>query len=69
MKKVSKQKRFNEAILCLKLLFDEYLHWREAMPENLSDSDLAFQLDETIEYFDDIMALLSEVELPQAFGR
>ena len=53
MKAATKKQRFNEVVTELQSLSDEYLSWREALPENLSESDLTDQLEETVDQLSD----------------
>ena len=48
----------------LQSLSDEYVSWREALPDNLSESELAYQLDDTVDQLAEVVDLLSQVELP-----
>lgn len=51
------------------MLSQEYETWLEAMPNNLSESALASQLNETIEHLQEVITLLDAIELPRGFGR
>jgi len=81
MKKISRAKRFDEALNKLSQAFaefsdlkDEYQEWRDTIPQNLEGSATAEKLDEVLECsaFDDIENAQSEleaIELPKGFGR
>lgn len=50
-------------------LQSEYEQWLERLPENLADGDLAQRLQETIEQFDTVADLLTDIKPPKGFGR
>jgi hypothetical protein len=47
----------------------EYQDWLEAMPEQLEESPLADKLRETIDQLNEVVDLLSSLDLPKGFGR
>lgn len=53
----------------LQVLQAEYEAWLEALPESMSDGDLAERLRETIEQLGAAADLVAEIEPPRGFGR
>lgn len=67
--KKTRPQRLASLIANLDGLTLEYQHWLESMPDNLSESQLAFELEETIEALQDISEQLQDLNLPKGFGR
>jgi hypothetical protein len=53
----------------LEALLDEYQSWLEALPESLQSSEMATQLEETIEQLQVAVDAVSAIEPPKGFGR
>lgn len=68
-RKPSRPKRLEKVLQELEKLGQEYEDWREAMPDNLSESELASQLEETIGQLQEVVSALESIELPRGFGR
>jgi len=65
----TRPERLAAVIAELQRLQQEYEGWLERLPENLSESDLAGQLAETIAGFETVQEALDNIELPKGFGR
>lgn len=68
-KKWTRPQRFKRAQKTLEDLSAEYQNWLETLPENLSGSEQAGHLKETIEQFQEVLSILEDIELPRGFGR
>lgn len=68
-KKLTKPQRLKTAVDDLESLTAEYEYWLEALPENLSDSEMAAQLQETVEQLQEAVSMLDAIDLPRGFGR
>jgi|RifCSPhighO2_12_1023870.scaffolds.fasta_scaffold381862_1 hypothetical protein len=67
--KRSRPQRFKQAIEELAHLCLEYEQWLEKLPDNLLESSLAEQLEDTVQLLSDSLELLDAVQLPLGFGR
>lgn len=68
-RKSSRPQRFQKAVRELEMLGQEYETWLESLPENLSQSQLAEQLQEAIEQLQEVVGILDTLQLPLGFGR
>ena len=68
-KKVSRPVRLTRAIADIQALADGYKDWLDAMPANLTDSELADRLRETVDRFQQAIDALDQVDPPRGFGR
>ncbi len=68
-RKKTRPQRLQEVCHSLQTLLQEYQHWLDTIPENLSESPIVSQLQETIEQMQDILELLQSLDLPRGFGR
>ena len=68
-RKRSRPQRLRKTLEELEQLIGEYQQWVNALPENLSQGDLAEQLQETIEQLEEAVSLLGAISLPRGFGR
>ena len=66
---LSRPQRLAQVIEELLDLAAEYQDWRDRMPENLSSSALAEQLDLAIDQLESLAADVEAVDLPRGFGR
>ncbi|MBI4318748.1 MAG: hypothetical protein HY675_09680 [Chloroflexi bacterium] len=46
-----------------------YQHWLDTLPDNLSSSDLAEQLEQVIEQLEGLAADVDSIDPPRGFGR
>src|SRR5580700_1376039 len=69
LRKLARPKRLAVVEAELQALIKEYEAWLNAMPDNLSESDLAMQLQETIEQLQEAHDAVASIELPRGFGR
>jgi len=67
--KLSRPQRVKSIINELVGLSGEYDHWLNRMPENLLESELASELEETITQLEEVVDILSQLDLPRGFGR
>jgi chromosome segregation ATPase len=68
-RKQTRPQRLKRTIQELTHLTQEYENWLYALPENLSESGLAGQLEETTEQLQEAIELLEAVDVPRGFGR
>lgn len=68
-RKRSRPQRLATALAELQALSGEYQAWLNKLPENLSDSALAEQLQEAIDELDAAADTLEALDLPRGFGR
>jgi hypothetical protein len=68
-KRVTRPKRLESVIKELEDLIQEYENWLEALPENLSESEQASQLQDSIEQLQEAASILDAIDLPRGFGR
>lgn len=68
-RKKTRPQRVKSFLAELELLADEYQHWLDSLPENLTQSQLACQLEETIESLQELATQLEQIDLPRGFGR
>ena len=64
----SRPQRWAEAVETLADLIDAYQVWRDILPPELADSDIAQRLDDVIE-LRDLVDQLAAADLPKGFGR
>lgn len=69
MKKNSRVQRFKFILNELMALRQEYENWLQKLPENMAESQLAEELEETIEFLRESCDTLNNVSLPLGFGR
>jgi len=53
----------------LQALSQEYEAWLNAMPDNLRESELAVQLQETIDQLQEALDAVTSIDPPRGFGR
>lgn len=68
-RRLSRPARLAAAEHSLQALAGEYEMWIESLPENLQDGPQAERLSETIGQLEEVLNLLSELQLPRGFGR
>lgn len=68
-KKISRPVRLARALVEIQALADGYQDWLDAMPANLTESDLADRLRETVDLFQQAIDALDQVDPPRGFGR
>ena len=64
-KKKSRPQRMKEVIKELNQLYQEYEHWLNRVPENLNDTIMVEDLEETMTYIDEVLEILSGITLPE----
>jgi hypothetical protein len=67
--KLTRPKRLAVVEAELQTLINEYEAWLDAMPDNQSESELAGQLQETIEQLQEAHDVVTSIEPPRGFGR
>lgn len=65
----SRLKRVAAIIDALQELAAEYQAWRDALPANLADTELASKLEDASAELADLADTLGAIDLPQGFGR
>jgi hypothetical protein len=65
----SRPARLQALLAEVQALQTEYEDWFAALPESLSESQLAERLTETIDQFQVAADMLAEIEVPKGFGR
>lgn len=68
-RKPSRPQRFQKVVNELEMLGQEYESWLDSLPGNLSQSQLADQLQEAIEQLQEVVGMLDALQLPLGFGR
>jgi len=68
-KRRSHSSRLVAVELELRDLADAYRNWRDTMPENMGDSQLAEDLEEVTEQLDNLADEVNALEPPRGFGR
>lgn len=68
-RKPARPKRLAVVEAELQALIKEYGAWLNAMPANLEESDLAQQLQETIDQLQEALDAVASIEPPRGFGR
>lgn len=68
-RKLARPKRLAVVEAELQALIKEYGAWLNAMPANLEESDLAQQLQETIDQLQEALDAVASIEPPRGFGR
>jgi hypothetical protein len=68
-RKLARPKRLAVVEAELQALMEEYETWLEAMPDNLSESDLAGQLQQTIDQLQEALDAVTAIDPPRGFGR
>lgn len=68
-KKPARPKRLAVVESELQALIKEYGAWLNAMPANLSESELAEQLHETIDQLQEALDAVAAIDPPRGFGR
>ena len=68
-KKVARPERLALAIAEIQALTEGYQDWLDAMPENLTESELADRLRETVDLLEQATEVLEQVDPPRGFGR
>lgn len=68
-RKRSRPQRLAAALAELQALAEEYQTWLDHVPDNLSESTLAEQIQETIDQLDTALDALTDLDLPRVGGR
>lgn len=68
-RKLARPKRLEVVEAELQSLFKEYEVWLNAMPDNLSESELAEQLQETLDHLQEALDAVASIQPPRGFGR
>jgi len=68
-RKLARPKRLAVVEAELQSLLKEYEAWLDAMPDNLSESELAEQLQETIDQLQEALDTVASIDPPRGFGR
>src|ERR1700682_3827107 len=68
-RKLARPKRLAVVEAELQALIKEYEGWLNAMPDNLSESELAAQLQETIDLLQEALDAVASIQPPRGFGR
>lgn len=69
LRKLARPKRLAVVEAELQALSQEYEAWLTTMPDNLSEGELAQQLQETIDQLQDALDAVASIEPPRGFGR
>ena len=68
-KNLTRPMRLNAAVAAVRRLQEEYQQWLDSLLDFQEGSELEERLTETVEFMDQALELLSEIQLPKGFGR